>query len=193
MKTKILAICGEAGTCKDTILHELLKARPDFKEIISCTTRPPREKETDGLNYHFLTEEQFVQKINEQKMLEYAKFNNWYYGTSFDELNKDNINIGVFNPSGIYQLRDNPNVDLKVIRVVSSDKTRLLRQLVREEKPNVSEIIRRYQTDTDDFAIFNINLTEEDFSYSNEELNDLWNSSKAILDFCGSWAKAVNQ
>ena len=193
MKTKILAICGEAGTGKDTILHELLKARPDLKEIISCTTRPPREKETDGLNYHFLTEEQFVQKINEQKMLEHTKFNNWYYGTSFDELNKDNINIGVFNPSGIYQLRDNPNIDLKVIRIISGDKTRLLRQLVREEKPNVSEIIRRYQTDTDDFAIFNINLTEEDFSYSNEELNDLWNSSKAILDYCGSWAKAVNQ
>lgn len=186
MKTKIIAICGEAGSGKDTILQKLLKIRPDFKEIVSCTTRPPREGELHGVNYYFLNEKEFKEKIFSGKMLEYTSFNGWYYGTSLIELYPDHVNVGVFNPAGISELIDNPNIDLKVIRVCVNDKTRLIRQLNREDNPNVAEIVRRYQTDKNDFALFN--LLSDNLLLYNETQIDLDRSPYIILDYCGSWA-----
>ena len=55
-KVKVIALFGKAGSGKDTILRALVKVDPDkFNEIVSCTTRPPREGEQEGVNYHFLT------------------------------------------------------------------------------------------------------------------------------------------
>lgn len=58
MKLKVVAIMGKAGSGKDTILRALVNKFPDrYNEIVSCTTRPPREGEQEGVNYHFLTVE----------------------------------------------------------------------------------------------------------------------------------------
>ena len=59
----IIAIMGKAGSGKDTLLKALLK-EPQFKDaapIISCTTRPIRENERDGVDYHYITVEQFTE------------------------------------------------------------------------------------------------------------------------------------
>ena len=133
--------------------------RPDFNEIISCTTRPMREKEIHGVNYYYYTDKEFFEKVNNNQMLEYTNFNNWYYGTSYDTLNIDKINIGVFNPAGIISLKNRSDIDLKVIRILTPDKERLIRQLNRENNPNVDEIIRRYQTDKKDFSCLNFIYT----------------------------------
>ena len=112
---KIIAIMGEAGTGKDTLMQEVLKVHP-FHEIVSCTTRPPREGEVDGINYHFLTNEEFAAKVLNDEMLEATEFNNWFYGTGLESLSKDEINIGVFNPTGIESLlahRDKVKVIVK--------------------------------------------------------------------------------
>ena len=51
---KVIALIGEAGSGKDTIMQGILIRCPtQFHEIISCTTRPIREGEKDGVNYHF--------------------------------------------------------------------------------------------------------------------------------------------
>ena len=50
-KVKVIALFGKAGSGKDTILRALVKVDPDkFNEIVSCTTRPPREGEQEGVN-----------------------------------------------------------------------------------------------------------------------------------------------
>ena len=130
----------------------MLAAAPDrFNEIISCTTRPPREGEIDGVNYYFLEKDDFIQKVLLDQMLEHTVFNGWCYGTSNDTLSHNKLNIGVFNPAGIYSLLKRQDIELTVYRIVCGSKTRLLRQLNREENPNVDEIIRRYGTDSIDF------------------------------------------
>ena len=94
-------------------------------------------------------------------MLEYTSFRNWFYGTSYDSVVKDKINIGVFNPDGVLSLLQRKDVDLQIIRVTARDKTRLLRQLNRESSPDVDEIIRRYKTDKEDFEkVKNISYLE---------------------------------
>ena len=160
-KYKIIALIGEAGSGKDYIMKQVLAAAPDmFNEIISCTTRPMREGEQEGVNYYYLTKEQFAEKLYNNEMLESTIFNDWYYGTSIDSLSKDKPNIGVFNPAGIYSLKDRPDIDLVVYRICCSSKTRLLRQLHRENDPDVDEIIRRFMTDTKDFADLGFSYTK---------------------------------
>lgn len=148
---KIIAIMGEAGTGKDSLMQEILKLKPEFHEIISCTTRPMRQGEAEGVNYYYYTPEQFGDRVLHDEMLECTVFNDWFYGTSYDSVRSDCINIGVFNPTGVESLLARPDVDVKVIRVVAEDKTRLIRQLNREEWPDVREIVRRFNADWMDF------------------------------------------
>ena len=155
---KIIAIMGEAGTGKDSLMQEILKLKPEFHEIISCTTRPMRQGEIEGVNYYYYTPEQFGDRVLHDEMLECTVFNDWFYGTSYDSVRSDCINIGVFNPTGVESLLARPDVDVKVIRVVAEDKTRLIRQLNREEWPDVREIVRRFNADWMDF-----DGIEEDF------------------------------
>ena len=175
---KIIALIGEAGTGKDSIMQSILTKQPGyFNEIISCTTRPMREGEQEGVNYYYLTQEEFTAKINNREMLEATVFNNWYYGTSIDALDANKINIGVFNPEGIRSIMKNPNVDVEVYKIVCSDKERLIRQLNREVDPNVEEIIRRFTTDKIDFSSLPFSYTE----IENQDVEDLELATYAIL------------
>ena len=89
---KIIVLMGEAGTGKDTVMQAILKQNPSLHEIISCTSRPIRDNETPGVNYYYYTPGEFQKKIENGEMLEHTIFNNWYYGTGYDSLNKDKIN-----------------------------------------------------------------------------------------------------
>lgn len=151
-KYKIIALAGEAGSGKDSLMQGVLSAVPDsLHEIVSCTTRPPREGEIEGKNYFFLTNEEFATKVKAGEMLEHTEFNNWYYGTMKEALSAEKVNIGVFNPTGIYSLLERSDIELTIFRIYASSKERLLRQLNREEFPDVDEIVRRYSADQKDF------------------------------------------
>ena len=177
---KIIALMGEAGSGKDTMLKYIQQITCGmFNEIVSCTTRPKRDCEIEGISYHFLKGEDFLEKVENGEMLEHTAFNGWFYGTSLDSLSAEKINIGVFNPAGIYDLMMNKDIELKIFWIKTSEKTRLLRQLNREENPKVSEIIRRYQTDKDDFCLL------DDIPYieiPNEKEEDLRQGALSILD-----------
>ena len=69
--------------------------------IVSDTTRPPRIYEENGLDYNFLSETEFHNKINYDKYLEYSYFNGWFYGTDYDTIDINSVNIGIFNIDGI--------------------------------------------------------------------------------------------
>lgn len=148
-KVKLIAICGQAGSGKDTILHLLRKY--DINEIVSCTTRPIRQGEQDGVNYHYLTNEEFAQKIMNGDMLEAQVFNGWTYGTAKSSLNSDKWNVGVFNPEGIEDLLESHSLDIRIFYIYAPDKLRVMRQLTREDDPDVNEIVRRFSTDSADF------------------------------------------
>jgi guanylate kinase len=155
-KIKLLALFGESGAGKDTIQHWLVSECTNVHGLISYTTRPPRDYEKEGQEYHFVTKEDFRELIAENKILEYNVFNYWYYGTCVDELDKDQINVGVFNPQGIRKLlKCTKDVDILPVWIQASEKDRLLRCLNREANPDCKEICRRFLADTDDFSRIN--------------------------------------
>ncbi len=162
---KILALMGPSGSGKDTVLKEVLKKNPnDFHKIINCTTRPMREGEVNGVDYFFISPETFAEQVLNFDMIEATNFNDWFYGTSKDALVNNAINIGVFSPEAVEALLESPEIELMVLELAASDKTRLLRQLNREANPNVHEIIRRFKADEEDFAdldILRITLVNE--------------------------------
>lgn len=75
-------IAAPSGAGKTSLVAGLVKANPAIVVSISYTTRPLRPGEQDGVNYHFVTAQQFDQLIAENALLEYAKVFDYYYGTS---------------------------------------------------------------------------------------------------------------
>lgn len=77
----LVVVSGFSGAGKGTLMKELLKRYGNYALSISATTRAPREGETDGKEYFFVTKEQFEKMRDEQKLIEYAQYVNNYYGT----------------------------------------------------------------------------------------------------------------
>ena len=83
-KGLLIVISGPAGSGKGTVLKHVLK-NEDFKYSVSATTRAPRPGEINGVNYHFITKEDFLERIDSGKMLEHTEYCGNYYGTPLKE------------------------------------------------------------------------------------------------------------
>ena len=82
MDKKLFVISGCSGVGKSTVLKEFMaRNSQEFILSVSCTTRAPRDGEVDGVNYFFLTKEQFLKNVEEDKFLEHAQFAGNHYGT----------------------------------------------------------------------------------------------------------------
>ena len=185
---KIIAIIGEAGSGKDTLMNKVIYeagAVPVsiFHTLISCTTRPPRDYEKNGVNYHFLTNEEFAARVLKNDFLEVSEFNNWFYGTAKSELDPNKINIAVLNPEGVENILLHNDIQLKVFYLDVPGKIRLIRQLQREENPDIPEIYRRYMADDEDFNY----LPFEYESLPNKDNYDFKYSVERILEFARNW------
>lgn len=77
----LMIISGPSGAGKGTIYHSLIERMPEIVVSTSVTTRPPRQGETDGVDYFFRTEEQFDKMIKDGEFLEYAEVFGCRYGT----------------------------------------------------------------------------------------------------------------
>ena len=84
----IYIITGPSGVGKNTII-EAMSTDLDFYFSVSHTTRPQRESEVDGKDYHFITEEKFKTLVDENLMIEYEQYGGFYYGTSKKEILKE--------------------------------------------------------------------------------------------------------
>ena len=82
----LIAISAPSGTGKSTLCEEVRRKKPEIKFSVSCTTRPKRNYEKDGINYYFLTEDEFKTKIKNNELLEYEEVHGYYYGTLINTL-----------------------------------------------------------------------------------------------------------
>ena len=86
---KVFVISGPSGAGKGTLTEILLKRVPSLTRSISATTRKPRPGEVDGVDYYFLTEEEFKKRIKSNDFLEWAMVHDNYYGTLRSIVEKD--------------------------------------------------------------------------------------------------------
>jgi guanylate kinase len=85
---KVFVITGPSGVGKGTLIKKLLERVPSLALSVSATTRAPREGEEDGVDYHFLTEEQFQERRDAGDFLEFASYSGNHYGTLNSELDR---------------------------------------------------------------------------------------------------------
>ncbi|MBC5628443.1 guanylate kinase [Clostridium sp. NSJ-6] len=80
-KGLLIVVSGPSGAGKGTICKALLEKHDDLFISVSATTRQPRAGEVDGVNYHFITKEDFIKRVEQKDFLEYAEVYGNYYGT----------------------------------------------------------------------------------------------------------------
>ena len=86
---KVIIFSAPSGSGKTTIVHELLKRYPQFEFSISATSRAPRGAERDGVDYYFLTEEEFLRRIAADAFVEWeAVYAGTHYGTLRSEVDR---------------------------------------------------------------------------------------------------------
>jgi guanylate kinase len=83
---KVFVITGPSGVGKGTLISRLLECVPGLELSISATTREPRKGEVNGRDYHFLTPEEFDQRIKSEDFLEFATYSGHRYGTLRSEV-----------------------------------------------------------------------------------------------------------
>ncbi|MBY0518578.1 MAG: guanylate kinase [Bacteriovoracaceae bacterium] len=79
---RLIVICAPSGTGKSTLLAQLKKEHPELHWSVSCTTRPMRAGETNAVDYHYISKEDFEKRIASNDFIEWARVHSNYYGTS---------------------------------------------------------------------------------------------------------------
>ena len=86
--SKIIVISGPSGSGKNTVYDELLRRDKSIAQTVSATTRKPREGESNGVDYYFISTEDFENRISDGEFIEYVKYGDNYYGTLKSEVQR---------------------------------------------------------------------------------------------------------
>ena len=160
---KIYCVMGKSSSGKDSIYHEIMeKGALGLKPIIPYTTRPIRDGEQDGREYHFCTEDTVQWLQDAGRIMELRAYNTvygvWKYFTVDDEridLSKNNY-LYIVTLEGYTKIREYFGADRVVpIYIEVEDGERLMRAIAREQKqdvPKYEEMCRRFLADSADFS-----------------------------------------
>lgn len=176
---RLFVLSGPSGCGKDTVIKCLKMVRDDIFLSVSCTTRAPRENEREGVDYYYITFEQFRQMIEAGEILEYNFYAGNYYGTSRQELDRGlaegKIMVLVIDVNGAHNVRRlYPDATLVFLLPPSIDVLRqriagrgLTNDVEERMKIAIAEI-----ADADNF----------DYQLVNDDLETCVNELSAIID-----------
>jgi|TARA_B110000483_G_C18009303_1_gene470514 guanylate kinase len=155
-----LILVGKAASGKDYLKNKL--SSKGFNAGVSHTTRLQREGEVDGVDYHFVDDAKFIEMIDQEKFIEYMKFNGWYYGQT--EKDFDGADVMIMSKDGLDMLPKKYRDQCVVIYLDVDRKTRIHRLNYRNDLND--SIMRRMNTDDEQFADFQdyeLRIKNEDF------------------------------
>ena len=179
-KGKLFVISGPSGVGKDTIVNEYLKEN-DAHLSVSVTTRNPREGEIHGTHYYFYTNEEFEDRIKKGDFLEYATYNNCYYGTPKSKI-EEKLNEGI-----------------NVILVIEVQGAKKVKELIKESvlifilPPSIEELEERLKVrnlDSEEMIQNRLKIAEEeikeagfyDYVLVNKDVKGAVNKLRMIID-----------
>lgn len=137
----MILLVGESASGKSTIEKELVKF--GYNKVVSYTTRPPREGEVDGVDYHFISEDDFITLNNCDFFAETAEYRGWLYGSAVKDCTYDKI--AVVTPHGLRQLQRNKELDIRSFYINVNRRNRLIKILQRGD--DIEEAYRRSVSD----------------------------------------------
>ena len=180
MKNRLFVISGSAGVGKTTLVEMLLKDVKNLVRSISYTTRPKRDNEKNGVDYFFVTKEEFENLLKNEKMLEHERIFDHYYGTSKEFVKK------IFDENKSIILVIDVLGGLQIRKKLKNSK------LIFIKPPSIKELRRRMEKrNTDKDSVIEKRLTrytfelekskEYDFILENNDLTKAYNELKSLI------------
>ena len=178
MRGKFIVISGPSGVGKGTICNKL------FKEInawysVSTTTRSPREGEVDGVNYYFISKEEFEEKIKNNEFLEYNIYNNNYYGTSKKVvLEKMEEGINVFSEIDVNGAHNIKKIfpDALLIYIAPPSMDVLRERLIARGTEDMEKINQRLEIakkELEEISFYDYVVVNDDLEKATKEVKDI--------------------
>lgn len=171
----LFCLCGPSGSGKSTICREILKRDTQLKLSCSTTTRKPRPGERDGIDYHFVTKDEFQLRIASGAFIEHAVFNGQQYGTERQTVEAGR-RLGVdlmfdIDVQGVKNLKQICLGDVVTIFVCPPSMKILEERLVARGAENKEEIKARLQTAKKEIAVLR-QPTFSDYLLVNSDMRD---------------------
>lgn len=177
----LIIISGPSGCGKGTICQELIQRNNNIQLSISMTTRKPRKKEVEGVNYYFVSKEEFEQRIKDNQFLEYAKVHHDnYYGTPKDKIEKY-INQGIdiiceIDINGALQI-NNKMKEAIFIFIMPPSMQELKKRLIKRNTESKDQIVERFTK-----AYQEINqISKYNYVVINDKIEEAVHKIEAIL------------
>lgn len=157
----IYCLIGKSGTGKDTVMENILADKElKIEKMVPYTTRPKRENEVDGVNYHYVDEVRMNEMEKDGLIVEKRSYNTvhgvWSYFTADKDIDRVKDYIIITTQEAIKKFVDHFGKDsIYVIYLYLDDKERLIRCINREAmqvSPNYKEVCRRFLGDEEDFS-----------------------------------------
>jgi guanylate kinase len=159
---RLFCLIGKSGSGKDTVFKKLLSdGELSLSPVVTYTTRPRRENETNGVEYNFVTQDDMMDFQNSGRIIELRQYNTiqgvWYYGTVDDgKINLESGNyLTIATLEGFIGLKKRFGAGAVPLYIAVEDGKRLFRALSRERlqhPPDYYELCRRFLADREDFC-----------------------------------------
>ncbi len=177
----MVILSSPSGVGKTTLTKKIQQKYPTFKISVSHTTRPPRSNEVDGVDYHFVSMENFQELIRQKKFYEHAEIFENYYGTLKEYVDKTIINNDIIfdiDWQGTKQLSKFKNLKLIKIFLITDSKKELKNRLIKRDQNSDEEIKKRFSAFDEDIKHWN----DYDFIIINKNLDACFKQIEKIIE-----------
>ena len=176
----IIVISAPSGAGKTTLCGELQHRKPHIKFSVSCTTRPKREYEVDGVNYHFLSDQEFTEKVQNNEFVEYENVHGYYYGTLRktleDALAQQEMVLFDVDVNGAMAIKSNYSDNTCTIFILPPSIDDLKKRLIQRGSETEERIDKRLERTAQEMEYkdkFDVCIINDDLAIAAEELNEL--------------------
>lgn len=181
----IVVLVGESASGKSTIEKLIKERNQSFTKVVSYTTRPMRSGEVNGIDYHFISEDEFSEMLKANAFIESAQYRGWNYGSAKSDYNDGNNHIVVLTPHGCRSLKrwaNKSGVKVYSIYFDVDRRSRMVKILNRGD--DIDEAYRRNISDVGQFDGF---ADEADYIVHNEkyekDIETVYNEVVSVI--CG--------
>lgn len=166
----MIILCGASASGKTVTALELQR-KYGLTKAVTTTTREKRVGETDGVEYFFISKEEFRKRLDKNLFVESSLYNNNYYGCGIDQVADDKV--VVLDPNGLHSFKKLKNKNIVTFLLIADEKTRRERMISRGDKKE--NIEQRITNDVEDFSldkIGRVDFTIKTTNHSIEEIAD---------------------
>ena len=188
-KGLLIVVSGPSGAGKDTICNRVVEDMKDTKISVSMTSREPRGKEVDGVDYFFISKEEFEERIKNDEFLEYAiVHNNQYYGTPKtkieDELNNGKNIILVIDIQGALKIKEIVKEALFIF-IMPPSMEELKDRLIKRNTETKDKILERFKTaynEINEFKKYNYVVVNDRVEKAVDKVKSIITAEKCRVD-----------